>query len=134
VCAWTPEGTIGDFFRTVIPYLPPPPSFVDPPLAWGDPGYVRELFEGTGLRIETDQESWTITHDSVPAAVACYTTTFGPVIQAWRLAHEAGRRDGLEADLDRLFQRLDTSERPGVTFPAQYLVVTGERLAAGASG
>jgi hypothetical protein len=32
ICAWTPEGSIGDFFRAVGTYLPPQPEFVSPPL------------------------------------------------------------------------------------------------------
>jgi ubiquinone/menaquinone biosynthesis C-methylase UbiE len=67
-CAWTPGGSIGDFFRVVGNYLPPPPEFVSPPLMWGDEGYVRELFEGTGIAFEFEREAADIHHESVAAA------------------------------------------------------------------
>ncbi len=34
--SWTPEGFIGQMFATMKPYLPPPPSGVQPPPLWGD--------------------------------------------------------------------------------------------------
>lgn len=125
LCTWTPEGAIGDFFRTVGAHLPPPPGFVDPPLSWGDEQYVRERFEGTGIDLEFARDTWDITHASVEAAVECYTTAFGPVTEARRLAEAAGRWPELRQDMFRLFERLGHSDSAGVVFPAEYLVVTG---------
>lgn len=125
--AWTPEGAIGDFFRTVGAYLPPPPEFVDPPLAWGEERPVRELFEGTGITLRFDREVWHIGHDSVDAAVECYTTMFGPVAQARALAEADGRGDALRDDLAALFARHNTAADARVLFPAEYLVVTGRK-------
>ena len=48
VTAWTPDGAMGEFFRTVGGFLPPPPPVAEPPTLWGDEGYVRELFAGSG--------------------------------------------------------------------------------------
>ncbi len=127
VVAWTPEGAMGDFFRTAAPHMPAPPPFVDPPLAWGQEDDVRELFEGTGLTLRFARESWTITHDSVEAAVECYTTLFGPLATARQLAEEEGRWPAFEADLTALFERLDPSSGPVVEFPAEYLVVLGAK-------
>jgi SAM-dependent methyltransferase len=124
---WTPEGAIGDFFRTVGAHLPPPPGFVDPPLSWGDERYVRELFEGTGIALELARETWDIAHDSIDAAVDCYTTKFGPVVQARVLAEADGRWPKLRDDLTRLFERHNTSGGTRVAFPAEYLVVLGRK-------
>src|SRR3954447_23088595 len=41
--SWTPEGMIGELFRTMGPFAPPPPPGATPPPRWGDPGHVREL-------------------------------------------------------------------------------------------
>ena len=125
--SWTPEGAIGDFFRTAAPHMPPPPAFVDPPLAWGQETHVQELFEGTGLTLDFARERWTITHDSVEAAVECYTTLFGPLAAARRRAETEGRWPAFEADLTTLFERLDTSADQDLRFPAEYLVVLGAK-------
>lgn len=127
LCTWTPEGSIGDFFRTVGAYLPPMPEFVDPPLAWGDERHVRELFEGTGITLEFDREVADIPHPSVASAVDCYVTTFGPVVQARALAEAQGRWPALRDDMSALFERHNTSGGPDVVFPAPYLVVLGRK-------
>jgi SAM-dependent methyltransferase len=125
LCTWTPEGAIGDFFRTVGAHLPSLPEFVDPPPLWGDENHVRELFEGTGIRLEFEREIWDITHDSGRAAVECYTTAFGPVVEARRRAEGEGRWPHLRDDMLRLFERHGSSRGEQMVFPAEYLVVLG---------
>jgi SAM-dependent methyltransferase len=126
-CAWTPEGSIGDFFRVVGAYLPPPPEFASPPLMWGDERYVRELFEGTGIGFEFEREVAEIGHDSVAAAVDCYATKFGPVVTARARLDADGRWPALRGDMIRLFERHNTSGGPRVVFPAPYLVALGRK-------
>ena len=127
ICSWTPEGVFGDFFRTVAAYLPPDPEFVDPPLRWGEEAHVHELFEGTDVQLEFDRDHWEITHDSAEAAVECYTTRLGPVIQARRFADTEGRWAQLRDDLARLFAEHRTRDADDVRFEAESLVVVGRR-------
>jgi SAM-dependent methyltransferase len=127
IVSWTPDGAIGDFFAAAGPHMPTPPSFVDPPLTWGEESYVQELFEGTGISLRFAREDWRITHDSVDAAVECYTTMFGPLTAARDIAEAEGRWPAFRDDLTALFERLDSSEGQEVTFPAEYLVALGSR-------
>lgn len=127
VCSWIPQGAIGDFFRTVAAHLPPDPGFVDPPPLWGDETHVRQLFEGTGIELEFEREHWEIGHDSPEAAVECYTTTFGPVVDARRLAEAEGRWARLHEDMTRLFERHNTTGTTRVAFDAEYLVILGRK-------
>jgi hypothetical protein len=126
-CAWTPGGSIGDFFRVVGAYLPPPPEFARPPLMWGDERYVRELFEGTGIGFEFEREVAEICHDSVAAAVDCYATKFGPVVTARALLDADGHWPALRGDMIRLFERHNASGGTRVVFPAPYLVALGRK-------
>jgi ubiquinone/menaquinone biosynthesis C-methylase UbiE len=41
---WTPEGLIGQVFKTMGPYMPAPPPGATPPPMWGSEDHVRELF------------------------------------------------------------------------------------------
>src|SRR5215510_2718007 len=41
--SWTPEGFLGDLFRTVAKYVPPPAG-VQSPLLWGTRAHIQELF------------------------------------------------------------------------------------------
>jgi ubiquinone/menaquinone biosynthesis C-methylase UbiE len=127
ICAWTPEGSIRDFFRAVAKYLPPQPEFVSPPLMWGDEQYVRELFEGTGIGFEFEREVADIHHASVAAAVDCYATKFGPVVTARELLDADGRWPALRDDMIKLFERHNTSGGTRVVLPAQYLVLLGQK-------
>jgi SAM-dependent methyltransferase len=126
-CSWTPQGAFGDFFRTVGAHLPPLPDVVDPPPLWGDEDHVRSLFEGAGVHLEFTRESWDISHASNAAAVECYTTAFGPVVEARQLAEAEGRWPQLRDDMLALFDRVDASDDVQVTFPAEYLVVLGSK-------
>ena len=47
LASWTPEGFIGELFRTVSAYVPPPAG-VQSPLLWGTEGHLRELV-GEGI-------------------------------------------------------------------------------------
>jgi SAM-dependent methyltransferase len=127
LCTWTPEGSIGEFFRVVGSYFPPPPGFVDPPLAWGDEEHVRELFEGTGIALGFTREVSDIHHDSVQDAIECYATKFGPVVLARAALGSDGRWPRLRDDLIDLFERHNTSGDTRVVLPAQYLVVQGRK-------
>ena len=55
LCNWTPEGSQGEFFRALGAYVPPPPTFAQPPLLWGTADHVREVFAGTGLQLEFER-------------------------------------------------------------------------------
>ncbi|MEV5961599.1 class I SAM-dependent methyltransferase [Kribbella sp. NPDC051952] len=120
VSAWTPEGAIGEFFRVVGGYLPPSPSYVDPPLAWGSEDSVRELFEGTGIALEFTREECLIHHATPTDAVDCYATLFGPVVLARQSLGETW--PALRQDLTTLFNRYYETE---VRMPAEYLVIKG---------
>jgi SAM-dependent methyltransferase len=127
LCAWTPEGTIGEFFRIASGYLPAPPDFVDPPLAWGTEDRVRELFEGTGVTCEFTRQVAGLRHPSVESAVECYLTWFGPMVMARMAAEADGRLPALRDDLAALFTRHSTDTADGIALPAEYLVVLGQK-------
>src|SRR3954471_17131780 len=38
---WTPEGWVGRFFMTMLPFMPTPPAGSQPPVAWGLEDHVR---------------------------------------------------------------------------------------------
>src|SRR5262249_58832877 len=43
LASWTPDGFIGETFRIFSRYLPPAPG-LQPPVRWGDQGYLDSLF------------------------------------------------------------------------------------------
>jgi SAM-dependent methyltransferase len=120
ICAWTPEGATGQFFRTVSAYLPPPPpEFATPPLLWGSEDHVRRLFVGTGLELEFARETVESPRlDSLEAELEFATTKFGPLVMARKLLESQGRWDALLADLAKLLEH---------QAPAEYLITLGRK-------
>jgi SAM-dependent methyltransferase len=126
VCAWTPEGAIGHFFRTVGASLPPPPAVAEPPLAWGSPEHVAELFAGTGVALAFEREEVVLRFGSLDEAVGSYEREFGPIVMA-RKRLDPDDFDALIVDLRALLARLDTGAGGHCTIPAEYLVITGRK-------
>lgn len=119
VTAWTPEGTVGELFRTLGAYLPPPPPVAQPPLLWGAEDHVRDLFEGTGVELEFARETIAFPRfDTVDEEVEFATTKFGPMVMARRMLPPE-RWDALLAEQRRLLE----TQAPA----AEYLVITGRK-------
>jgi SAM-dependent methyltransferase len=119
VTAWTPEGTVGELFRSLGAYLPPPPPVAQPPLLWGREDHVRDLFEGTGVELEFARETIAVPRfDTLDEEVEFATTKFGPMVMARRMLPPE-RWDALLAEQRRLLE----TQPPA----AEYLVVTGRK-------
>jgi SAM-dependent methyltransferase len=120
ICAWTPEGTVGNFFRALGAYMPPPPAeFATPPLAWGTEAHVRRLFSDTGVELEFRRETVEFPPlGTVDAEIEFVTTKFGPLIMARKFLEPQGRWPALLADLARLLEKPE---------PSEYLVILGRK-------
>jgi ubiquinone/menaquinone biosynthesis C-methylase UbiE len=130
---WTPEGLVGELFRTMAPYQPPPPAGAQPPLLWGAPEHVCELF---GDRVA--QLSFTRGRQPYPAAFTTgeqlrdyYKEHYGPTIAVYR-ANAGGpeRTAALDRDFVAFLER--AAAGPTSRWEAEYLLVTA-RTAGGAS-
>ena len=118
VCAWTPEGVQGEFFRTLGGYLPPAPSFVQPPLLWGTEQHVREIFTGTGVQLEFERDTVSEPFDSAAEEVEFATTKFGPLIMLRPKLEAEGAWSGL---LDKMAAIHD------LRLPGEYLITLGRK-------
>jgi ubiquinone/menaquinone biosynthesis C-methylase UbiE len=126
VANWTPEGFIGQLFRTIGAHVPPPAGLAPPPL-WGTEDHVRELF-GSGVRdLRARRRTYTWRHESPEAFVDDFRTHYGPTLKAFEaLAPED--RDALAADIAALVRRFDPSGGDGpVAIPSEYLEVVATR-------
>lgn len=122
ICNWTPEGNVGEFFALMAAHLPPPPG--PAPTLWGSEEHVRGLFASAGLELFFERELVELRFDSIEQAVALYETKFGPVVKAREQLEPEGRWAALRSDLAALFARHNGSRDGGVSFPAEYLVLT----------
>jgi len=97
---YTPDGGVGDFFGVFVPYLPPSPPGVLPPVLWGDEAHVRELF-GDRAELELERRVAIERLNGSPRTyVETYKEQFGPVVATFGLHVDDPQRT---ASLDREF-------------------------------
>jgi SAM-dependent methyltransferase len=127
ICSWTPEGSIGDFFKMMSGYLPPPPPFASPPLLWGTEPHLKKIFEGSGIDFEFERQTVVIRFDSVEDALETYTTKFGPTIKAREILEPQGRWPALLKELGALYERVNTATDGSLALPSEYLRAVGRK-------
>ena len=127
IASWTPDGPIGEFFRTVGSHMPPPPAGFSPPVLWGSEEHVRSLFEPHGVTVDCERQTVLIRGDSAEALTTLYEEKFGPVVKAKELLEPQGRWDALRGDLVRLFDSHNEAKNGGIAYPAEYLVAVGAK-------
>lgn len=128
VVAWRPEGNIGKFFMTVSKYAPPPPEGFQPPPLWGVRDHVTEIFAPTevgDLRFEDDAAHWRF--DSIRETVEEYSEKFGPIVLLRPALEADGRWEALLADLQAMYQDVNSATDGGVEFDGEYLITQGTK-------
>ena len=127
IAAWTPDGNIGDFLRTLSALGPPPPPGFQSPILWGAREHVEELFAGSGVEVRFEESAVDFRFDSVEEAVDEYWDKFGPIVMLRRVLEPEGRGEEIRAALKGLFERWNTSDGDGLRYPGAYLVTLGEK-------
>jgi SAM-dependent methyltransferase len=118
LASWTPQGFIGELFRTVGAHVPPPAG-VPSPMLWGTEGHLRELF-GDGVdSLEVTERTFTWRFPSAEEFVTFFRRWYGPTLKAFA-ALEGTARDALEHDLVALARRHDRLGTGATAIPATY--------------
>ncbi|HZN21273.1 MAG TPA: class I SAM-dependent methyltransferase [Gaiellaceae bacterium] len=119
LASWTPEGFIGQLFRTVAAHVPPPAG-VQSPLLWGTEAHLRELF-GEGLTsLDVTERMFTFRFRSPEDFVDFFRTRYGPTLKAFAALAEDDARAALERDLVELVRRFDRLDGGAVAIPSGY--------------
>ncbi len=120
LASWTPDGFIGELFRTVAKHVAPPAG-VQSPMLWGTESHLRALFGERICSLETAERTFTFRFRSAEEFVDFFRTWYGPTLKAFS-ALEDDARDGLEQDLVALARRSDRLGAAGaIAIPATYL-------------
>jgi ubiquinone/menaquinone biosynthesis C-methylase UbiE len=119
LASWTPDGFIGELFRTVAKHVPPPPG-VASPMLWGTEAHLRELFDDEIQSLSVTERTFSFRFRSAEEFVDFFRTWYGPTLKAFATV-EGEARDALERDLIALanrFDRLDGAD--AIAIPATY--------------
>jgi ubiquinone/menaquinone biosynthesis C-methylase UbiE len=122
---WTPEGFIGNMFRTMGEHVPPPPRIKPPPL-WGTEQRLRELFGEGVASLEVTQRSYTWRYPSAKHCVEYFRSYYGPTLKAFESLDPDGQ-EALAEDLEELFERWNISDGTTMIVPSDYLEVVAVR-------
>jgi ubiquinone/menaquinone biosynthesis C-methylase UbiE len=126
VCAWTPDGSVGQFFMTVAKHMPPPPEGFQPPILWGNEDHARELFDGTGVELELERVTLDLAGESTEAFLEEYENALPPIVAA-KATLEPEKWQALRADLLELYERTNAADDGSYRQPAEYLVIRGRK-------
>jgi hypothetical protein len=118
---WTPDGFIGQLFKTIGRHAPPPPG-VKSPAMWGTRGRLAELFEPHASSIAAVQRHFVFRYRSAEHWLEVFRTYYGPVLKTFAaLAPPA--QSALEQDLMRLVGEFNRSGDRCMVVPSEYLEV-----------
>ncbi len=125
LASWTPEGFIGELFRTVSGHVPPPAGLVSPML-WGTDEHLRRLF-GHGISsLEVIERTFTWRFRSAEDFVDFFRLWYGPTLKAFAALDDTGR-DALERDLVALANRWDRLGGDAIAIPSTYTEALAKR-------
>jgi SAM-dependent methyltransferase len=121
---WTPEGFIGEVFRTIGRHLPPPPGARSPGL-WGTETAIRAMFGAHAAEIALHPRQFAFRYRSVDHFLAFFRTFYGPVHKAFAALGEGGA--ALEADLRAVLERRNVAGDGRLVVPSEYVEVVIRR-------
>jgi len=118
---WTPESFIGQLFKTLGKYLPPPAGVKSPAL-WGTQVRLAELFTGKVESIDAQQRQYVFRYRSPAHWLEVFRTWYGPVHKAFG-ALDAEKQKALAEDIVGLMNRLNRAKDGTLVLPSEYLEV-----------
>jgi ubiquinone/menaquinone biosynthesis C-methylase UbiE len=116
---WTPEGFIGQLFKTLGKYLPPPAGAKSPAL-WGTKARIEEMFAGSDIQIA--RRHFVFRYRSAEHFVEIFKTYYGPVLKAFAALDSTGQ-DGLKRDILALIATMNRSADETMVVPSEYLEI-----------
>ena len=122
---WTPDGFIGEMFRTVGRRVPPPPG-IRGPIEWGNAGRVRELFGDRVSDLRIEERTFTFRYASPEAFVDYFREFYGPTVKAFEALGPDGAKP-LYDDLVDLASRHNIAADGTAKIPAAYLRIVAVR-------
>ncbi|NML18032.1 class I SAM-dependent methyltransferase [Azohydromonas caseinilytica] len=118
---WTPQGFIGQMFKTIGRHVPPPPG-VSSPALWGTRERIDELFGAQASRIEAAPRHFAFRYRSPLHMLQVFRGFYGPVLKAFAALDAAGQT-ALANDLLDLYGRFNRAGDGSLVAPSEYLEI-----------
>jgi len=122
---WTPDGFIGQLFKTIGKHVPPPAGVKSPAL-WGTEEYLRELFGGGAREMRVERKLFNFRYASPAHWLQVFRDYYGPAHKAFAALDAQGVL-ALEQDIFALLDRFNTAGEASLVVPGEYLEVVATR-------
>jgi ubiquinone/menaquinone biosynthesis C-methylase UbiE len=118
---WTPDGFLGDLFRVMGRFVPPPAGLRSP-MSWGSRARIADLFGGSAADIAAERRMFNFRYESADHWIEFFRTFYGPTHKAFA-ALDQGRQAELHKALRDLLGEWDVNPGGPLVVPAEYLEV-----------
>jgi SAM-dependent methyltransferase len=122
---WTPSSFIGELFKLLGRYLPPPAGVRSPAL-WGTEERLRELFGHRLDSITIERRDFVFRYRSAAHWLEVFRAFYGPMVKAFG-ALDGTQQESLAADLIALAERFNRATDGSLVAPSQYAEVVIKR-------
>jgi SAM-dependent methyltransferase len=122
---WTPDGFIGQLFKTIGKHVPPAPGLRSPAL-WGTEERLAELFGSPGVSIRTTRRDFVFRYRSPEHWLQVFSSYYGPVLKVFAALDQPAKA-ALALDLTALVEQFNRSGDATVVVPSSYLEVVVTR-------
>jgi len=118
---WTPDGFIGQLFKTIGRRLPPPAGVKSPAL-WGTEARINDMFGPRASSIRIEQRAFVFRYRSVRHWLDVFKTYYGPLLKAFATL-EPRDQAALVQDLTALAEQFNRSGDASMVVPSDYLEI-----------
>jgi SAM-dependent methyltransferase len=122
---WTPDGFIGQLFKTIGKHLPPPAGVKSPAL-WGTDARIAELFGVKASSINIEQRAFAFRYHSAQHWLDVFKGYYGPMLKAFA-ALEPRDQPALARDLIALVGKFNRAGNDSMVVPSDYLEIVVTR-------
>jgi len=116
---WTPEGFIGQLFKMIGSYVPPPAGLKSPAL-WGTEPHIVALFGSQASDIRCARKHFNFRYRSSAHWIQVFREFYGPTLKAFA-ALDAVKQVALERDITNLLERFNRAGKDSLVVPGEYL-------------
>jgi ubiquinone/menaquinone biosynthesis C-methylase UbiE len=118
---WTPQGFIGEIFRAIGRYVPPPAG-IRSPLLWGTRDHLHDLFGDRAASIRAEPRDFMFRYRSAAHFIDVFRAYYGPMVKAFAALVEA-KQKALATDIEGLIARFNRAGDGTMIVPGEYLEV-----------
>jgi ubiquinone/menaquinone biosynthesis C-methylase UbiE len=118
---WTPEGFVGQMFKTLGRHLPPPAG-AQSPSQWGSEAWLHTHFDERDFLLQVTRRTFNFRYRSAAHFIDVFRNWYGPAHKAFAALPPEGA-EALDTDLTELLNRMNRAGAKSLVVPSEYLEV-----------